>query len=60
MEIRMPHQAFINGNFVDSTSEKTFKTINPHDESVRKIPILDHHVEISFSGSSDTNHGSLL
>ncbi|XP_046839879.1 cytosolic 10-formyltetrahydrofolate dehydrogenase-like [Xenia sp. Carnegie-2017] len=34
MEIRMPHQAFINGNFVDSSSGKTFQTINPHDETV--------------------------
>ncbi|CAB4005971.1 Cytosolic 10-formyltetrahydrofolate dehydrogenase [Paramuricea clavata] len=47
MEIRMPHQAFINGNFVDSTSEKTFKTINPHDESVLG--------EITFCSTNDVD-----
>ena len=26
----------------------------------RILPTLDHQVEISFSGSSDTNHDSLL
>ena len=34
MEIKCPHQCFINNEFVDSTGGKTFSTINPNDESV--------------------------
>lgn len=29
MTIRMPHQLFINGEFVDAEGGKTYKTINP-------------------------------
>lgn len=29
MMIRMPHQLFINGEFVDAEGGKTYKTINP-------------------------------
>ena len=32
--VRMPHQAFINNEFIDGASEKTYQTINPADESV--------------------------
>ncbi|KAG5836104.1 hypothetical protein ANANG_G00251050 [Anguilla anguilla] len=31
MTIRMPHQLFINGEFVDAEGGKTYKTINPTD-----------------------------
>ncbi|XP_036386610.1 cytosolic 10-formyltetrahydrofolate dehydrogenase [Megalops cyprinoides] len=31
MTIRMPHQLFINGEFVDAEGGKTYKTINPSD-----------------------------
>lgn len=29
MTIRIPHQLFINGEFVDAEGGKTYKTINP-------------------------------
>jgi len=32
--VRMPHQAFINNEFIDGASENTYQTINPADESV--------------------------
>ena len=35
MTINMPYQLFINGEFVDSESGRTFETINPTDETVR-------------------------
>ncbi|XP_023263596.1 cytosolic 10-formyltetrahydrofolate dehydrogenase-like [Seriola lalandi dorsalis] len=31
MTIQMPHQLFINGEFVDAEGGKTYKTINPSD-----------------------------
>jgi len=34
MTINMPYQLFINGEFVDSESGRTFETINPTDETV--------------------------
>ena len=34
MTIQMPHQLFINGEFVDSSNGRTFDTINPTDGSV--------------------------
>lgn len=34
MDLKFPHQLFINNEFVNSSSGKTFKTINPTDESV--------------------------
>ena len=34
MEIKCPHQCFINNEFVDSTGGKLYNTINPNDESV--------------------------
>ena len=37
MTIKMPYQLFINGEFVDSESGRTFDTINPTDETVRKL-----------------------
>ncbi|XP_075953149.1 cytosolic 10-formyltetrahydrofolate dehydrogenase [Anarhichas minor] len=33
MTIKMPHQLFINGEFVDAEGGKTYKTINPSDGS---------------------------
>ena len=35
-QIQMPNQLFINGEFVEAQSGKTFETINPTDESVRE------------------------
>lgn len=35
MTIKMPHQLFINGEFVDAEAGKTYKTINPTDGMVR-------------------------
>jgi hypothetical protein len=34
MTVRMPHQLFINGEFVDAEGGKTYKTINPTDGTV--------------------------
>lgn len=34
MTIRMPHQLFIDGEFVDADGGKTYKTINPTDGTV--------------------------
>ncbi|XP_072002546.1 mitochondrial 10-formyltetrahydrofolate dehydrogenase isoform X1 [Engystomops pustulosus] len=34
MTVKMPYQCFINGQFVDSDSGKTYETINPTDGSV--------------------------
>uniref|UniRef100_A0AAZ3RAJ3 10-formyltetrahydrofolate dehydrogenase n=1 Tax=Oncorhynchus tshawytscha TaxID=74940 RepID=A0AAZ3RAJ3_ONCTS len=34
MTIRMPHQLFVNGEFVDAEGGKTYKTINPTDGTV--------------------------
>lgn len=36
MIIKMPHQLFINGEFVDAEGGKTYKTINPTDGTVRE------------------------
>lgn len=35
MTIKMPHQLFINGEFVDAEAGNTYKTINPTDGMVR-------------------------
>lgn len=35
MIIKMPHQLFINGEFVDAEGGKTYKTINPTDGTVQ-------------------------
>lgn len=35
MSVKMPHQLFIDGEFVDAEGGKTYKTINPTDGSVR-------------------------
>ena len=34
MEIKCPHQCFINNEFVESTGGKAFGTVNPNDETV--------------------------
>lgn len=34
MTIKMPHQLFIDGEFVDAEGGKTYKTINPNDGMV--------------------------
>ena len=43
MKIKCPNQLFINGEFVNSSWEKSYDTINPADESVRAL--------ITFSAS---------
>ena len=45
LEIKCPHQCFINGEFVDSASGNTVDTINPTDETVI--------CKISASGTED-------
>ena len=40
MTVRMPHQLFIDGEFVDSSTGRTFDAINPNDGSVRKLNVL--------------------
>lgn len=35
MSVKMPHQLFINGEFLDAEGGKTYKTINPTDGLVR-------------------------
>ena len=37
MELTIPHQAFIDNEFVDASNGQTFKTINPADEQVRRF-----------------------
>lgn len=39
MSVKMPHQLFINGGFVDAEGGKTYKSINPTDGLVR----AEHH-----------------
>ena len=34
MDLTIPHQLFIDNEFVDSSDGKTFKTINPANEEV--------------------------
>lgn len=46
-KIQMPHQLFINGEFVEAQTGKTFDTINPTDESVL--------AEVSFGGKEDVD-----
>lgn len=51
MDISFPHQLFINNEFMDSESGNTFKTINPHDESViceiAKASVADTDVAVA-------------
>jgi len=47
MTIRMPNQVFINGEFVEAQSGKTFETHNPTDESVL--------AEVSLGGKKDVD-----
>jgi len=46
-KIQMPIQLFINGEFVEAQSGKTFETINPSDESVL--------AEVSYGGKEDVD-----
>ena len=45
MTIQMPHQLFINGEFVDSSNGCTFDTINPTDGSV-SIWHIQHDISL--------------
>ena len=40
MTVKMPNQLFINGEFVEAQTGKTFDTINPADETVSTIGAL--------------------
>lgn len=46
MTIRIPHQLFINGEFVDAEGGKTYKTINPTDGQVYNGHKLFHSQSI--------------
>ncbi|XP_032218794.1 cytosolic 10-formyltetrahydrofolate dehydrogenase isoform X2 [Nematostella vectensis] len=46
MTIHMPHQLFINGEFVDSHHGKTFNTINPTDGTVLAQVSLATHEDV--------------
>lgn len=56
MEIRFPHQQFINGKFLNSSSGKTTAIINPTDESVIChvcsfiLVLLMSFIKLNFSG----------
>lgn len=42
MELKFPHEIFIDGKFQPSSSGRTYDTINPNDESVIcKVPLAD-------------------
>lgn len=47
MTVKMPNQVFINGEFVEAVTGKTFETINPADETVL--------AEVAYGGSEDVN-----
>lgn len=40
MDLKMPHQLFINNQFVDSSDGVEYNSINPADESVKNIMLL--------------------
>ena len=46
MTVCMPYQLFINGEFVDSSTGRTFDCINPTDGSVRKKFIFESLVKV--------------
>lgn len=48
MTIKMPHQLFVNGEFIDAEGGKTYKTINPTDGTVRRINILVLGLKLSI------------
>lgn len=37
MTIKMPHQMFVNGEFIDAEGGKTYKSINPTDGTVKDM-----------------------
>ncbi len=37
MDLRFPHQLFINNRFIDASNGATFDTINPTDETVSAL-----------------------
>lgn len=47
VDVKMPHQLFVNGNFVDSRSKKTYETIDPTTER----PICT----VSYAGVEDVD-----
>lgn len=63
MDIKMPHQLFINNQFVDSISGKYFQTVNPTDESVcyddGRFSFFLYSLIIKLYIVTDTNVGRL-
>ena len=50
MTIKMPHQCFINGEFVDAEGGKTYKSINPTDGTVGR------HTSIYIESRGELGH----
>ena len=52
MDLKIPYKLFINGQFVDSLSGRTFPTVNPTDESVicHVHEALKEDVDIAVEG----------
>ena len=52
MDLKIPYKLFINGQFVDSLSGRTFATVNPTDESVicNVHEALKEDVDIAVEG----------
>uniref|UniRef100_A0AAZ3PWZ6 10-formyltetrahydrofolate dehydrogenase n=1 Tax=Oncorhynchus tshawytscha TaxID=74940 RepID=A0AAZ3PWZ6_ONCTS len=48
MTIRMPHQLFVNGEFVDAEGGKTYKTINPTDGTYVCLCVCVSHLSRSL------------
>ena len=53
MDLKIPYKLFINGQFVDSLSGRTFETINPTDESLicNVHEALKEDVDIAVEGN---------
>lgn len=51
MTVRMPHQLFVDGEFVDAEGGKTYKTINPTDGLVRTPPQIQSGLHGSSRGT---------
>ncbi|XP_065175810.1 cytosolic 10-formyltetrahydrofolate dehydrogenase-like [Sycon ciliatum] len=55
MELKFPHQLFINGKFVDAIEGRTFKTINPYtEEPICEISLaLKADVDVAVAAAKD-------
>ncbi|XP_023682611.2 cytosolic 10-formyltetrahydrofolate dehydrogenase isoform X1 [Paramormyrops kingsleyae] len=65
MTIHMPHQLFINGEFVDAEGGKTYKTINPTDGqavcevSLAQVPDVDRAVAAAKAAFEEGQWGKM-